>query len=205
MDPMATTGGAGSDLISGLLRAGRIRKGWKQADLAEQAGVSRTTLIHLERGAVQEPRASTLNKLAQALELDPADLVAPRSVRVAEPAAFDRSTNPALQAAAERYPERFRDLTADDWAELAGQFGVGGGLTEAGALAAVERLQADKATLHKLRLVLQTHLREPAQQVIDALYRAVEVAPGAGPRSASLPGDALSASVPTSSSLTPDA
>jgi transcriptional regulator with XRE-family HTH domain len=186
----------GADVIARLLRAGRIRKGWKQADLAEQAGVSRTTLIHLERGTVQEPRASTLNKLAHALELDPAELVSPRP-RMSEPAAFDLATNPALQAVFERHPERFRHLTADDWAELAGQFGVGGGLTEEGALAAVDRLQADKETLHKLRLVLQTHLRESAQQVIDALYRAVEVMPIAEPPIASSAEDALSASAPT--------
>jgi hypothetical protein len=50
-------------------------------------------------------------------------------------------------------------------------------LTVEGALAAADRLQTDKDTLHKLRLVLQTHLRGPAQQLIDALYRSVEVTP----------------------------
>jgi transcriptional regulator with XRE-family HTH domain len=180
-----------SEAIGALIRAGRIRKGWKQADLAEHAGVSRTTLIHLERGAVQDPHATTLNKLAQALDLPAEDLVlsrvgcahhptdphTPQLVGTAHPTGFDVATNPALRDAAERDPERFRGFTAADWQELASHFGVGGGLTVDGALAAADRLQADKSTLHKLRIVLQTHLREPAQQLIDALYQSVEVTP----------------------------
>jgi transcriptional regulator with XRE-family HTH domain len=159
--------------------------------LAQQAGVSRTTLIHLERGAVQDPHATTLNKLALALDLPAEKLV--HSVRQepgrvgpvrgdtprlsSDAAEFDLATNPALNEAAERAPERFGGFTPADWQELASQFGVGGGLTVEGALAAADRLQADKSTLHKLRIVLQTHLREPAQQLIDALYRSVEVKP----------------------------
>ena len=174
-----------SDAIAALIRAGRIRKGWNQADLAALAGVSRTTLIHLERGTVQDPHATTLNKLAQALDL-PAEQLAKSShhaPRDEHPHAeregytFDLATNPALAEAAERDPDRFRGFTPADWQDLASHFGVGGGLTVAGALAAADRLQTDKATLHKLRLVLQTHLREPAQQLIDALYRSVEVTP----------------------------
>jgi len=178
----------GADVIAGLVRAGRIRKGLKQSDLAEQAGVSRTTLIHLERGVVQEPRASTLNKLAQALELRPEDLVARKPAPIEllrEQIDFDRATNPALSAAAEQHPERFQGLTPSDWSDLAGQFGVGGGLTVEGALTAVDRLQADKAILQKLRLVLQTHLREPARQLIEALYQSIEARPTTVTRSVS--------------------
>jgi transcriptional regulator with XRE-family HTH domain len=162
------------DSVAALIRAGRIRKGWKQSDLAEYAGVSRTTLIHLERGTVQDPHATTLNKLAQALEL-PAEQLTVAATRTLPAVVFDRATNPALADAAERFPERFRHLTAADWHDLAGQFGVGGGLTVDGALAAVDRLHADRDTLHKLRVVLQTHLREPARQLIDALFQSVEV------------------------------
>jgi transcriptional regulator with XRE-family HTH domain len=169
--------------IAALIRAGRIRKGWNQATLAQHAGVSRSTLIHLERGTIQDPHAATLAKLAQALELSPEQFLPsaawtptapPSSARAA---AFDRATNPALQAAAELYPDRFADLSPAEWDELASQFGVGGGLTVEGALAAADRLRADRETLDKLRVLLQTHLREPARQVIEALYRAVEVVP----------------------------
>jgi len=187
--------------IAALLRTGRIRKGWKQSELAEHAGVSRTTLIHLERGATQEPHAATLSKLAHALDIPPEQFVAAQSIEVArEQTDFDRQSNPALAEAAERYPQRFRHLTPADWAELAGQFGVGGGLTVEGALAAVDRLQSDKDTLHKLKLVLQTHLREPAQQLIEALYRSVEVTRDpTSPR-----GCTPAASEETVSHLTPD-
>jgi len=172
-----STESRGADVIAALVRAGRIRKGWKQADLAERAGVSRTTLIHLERGNVQDPHAATLNKLAQVLELTPEELAGARCAPTVE---FDRGTNPALAEAAERFPERFQGLSATDWLDLAGQFGVGGGLTVDGALAAADRLQADKDTLQKLRLVLQTHLRGPAQQLIEALYQSVEVTQNSG-------------------------
>jgi transcriptional regulator with XRE-family HTH domain len=65
------TSGPVSPVIAGLIREGRLRKGLNQDDLAQQAGVSRTTLHHLERGAVQKPRASTLARLATVLDLDP--------------------------------------------------------------------------------------------------------------------------------------
>lgn len=172
--------------IAALIRAGRLRKGWNQADLAQRAGISRSTLIHLERGTGRAPHITTLRKLAQALDLPPEQLLNPLPVHppagedrqpASSTVAFDWATNPALQQAAELYPERFAGLSSDDWAELSSQFGVGGGLTIEGALLAVDRLKADHETLAKLRVVLQTHLREPARQVIDALYRAVEVVP----------------------------
>lgn len=172
--------------IAALIRTGRIRKGWNQADLAQRAGISRSTLIHLERGTGRAPHISTLRKLAQALDLAPEQLLAAPAApppaqddrrSLSSPVAFDWATNPALQQAAELYPDRFAGLSPDDWAELSSQFAVGGGLTIEGALLAVDRLKADHETLAKLRVVLQTHLREPARQVIDALYRAVEVVP----------------------------
>lgn len=57
--------------LAELIRSGRLRKGLNLEALAEQAGVSRTTVHHLERGGTHRPRASTLSRLAAVLDIDP--------------------------------------------------------------------------------------------------------------------------------------
>ncbi|MBI1346976.1 helix-turn-helix domain-containing protein [bacterium] len=176
--------------IADLIRTGRIRKGLNQEDLAQKSGVSRTTLHHIERGT-HKPRASTLSRLAKTLEIDPQSLAEgweketvsdsvnhSQDRERAERSAFDWSTNLALAAARERAPERFLDFNDDDWDSLASQVGVGGGLTLDGVYKAAEQIRHDRETLARLRLVLQTHLREPARNLIDALYQSVVVETG---------------------------
>ncbi len=53
----------------------RIRRALTQEELAEAAGIGKNTVNRLERD-LTEPRPPTLRKLAQALGVDPADLVA---------------------------------------------------------------------------------------------------------------------------------
>ena len=53
----------------------RIRRALTQEELAEAAGIGKNTVNRLERD-LTEPRPPTLRKLAQALEVDPAELVA---------------------------------------------------------------------------------------------------------------------------------
>jgi DNA-binding XRE family transcriptional regulator len=55
------------------LRALRLRAALTQADLAERAGVARTTIVRLEQG---DPNVlpTTLRKLAKALRVKPTDL-----------------------------------------------------------------------------------------------------------------------------------
>jgi transcriptional regulator with XRE-family HTH domain len=161
-----------NDAIAALIRSGRLRKGLNQSELAEQAGVSRTTLHQLERGAVQEPRAKTLSRIAAALDLPP------ESLAPSDAAAFDRGTNPAVAAARADDPQRLPEAA---WADLAGTFGVGGALTSDGVEQLAARSVEDAAILHRLRVVLQTHLREPARRVVEALYQSVQVLPEAIP------------------------
>ncbi len=176
--------------IAELIRTGRLRKGLNQEDLAQRAGVSRTTLHHLERGAVHKPRASTLSRLATVLEINPDELAVgwqpseadvpathPPLEILSEQAVFDGVTNPLIAEVCAAEPQHFRGFSRADWEELASQVGVGGGLTREGVIEAAARLQTDKETLARLRLILQTHLREPAQQLIDALYQAVAITP----------------------------
>ena len=50
------------------------RRALTQAELAERAGVTTATVARIERDEI-EPRMTTLRKLAQGLEVDPAELV----------------------------------------------------------------------------------------------------------------------------------
>ena len=53
-----------------LIRIRRLRM-WTQGRLAEEAGVSPTTVSGIETGRIGRPHFGTLQKLAQALDLDP--------------------------------------------------------------------------------------------------------------------------------------
>jgi len=56
------------------LRTLRERRFLSHRDLAKRAGVSPTTVLNLEAGRVEAQRR-TVRKLAEALEVDPAELV----------------------------------------------------------------------------------------------------------------------------------
>ena len=60
--------------IGDRLKRQRTRRALTQAELAERAGVTTATVARIERDEI-EPRMTTLRKLAQALEVDPAKLV----------------------------------------------------------------------------------------------------------------------------------
>jgi transcriptional regulator with XRE-family HTH domain len=62
--------------IGEKLRETRKRKLLTQQQLAERSGVGIATIIRIERNQV-EPRGSTIRKLAEALGVDPHELVKP--------------------------------------------------------------------------------------------------------------------------------
>ncbi len=55
----------------------RERRMWTQARLAEEAGVSPTTVSGIESGRISRPHFGTLRKLAGALGVEPEELVSP--------------------------------------------------------------------------------------------------------------------------------
>jgi transcriptional regulator with XRE-family HTH domain len=57
------------------LREERRRAGLTQGELAEKAGVGINTIVRIETGEIEEPRVSTLRKLASALGLEVRDLL----------------------------------------------------------------------------------------------------------------------------------
>jgi len=60
--------------IGERLKRQRARRALTQAELAERADVTTATVARIERDEI-EPRMTTLRKLSQALEVDPAELV----------------------------------------------------------------------------------------------------------------------------------
>jgi transcriptional regulator with XRE-family HTH domain len=56
------------------LKKARFRAGLTQAELAEKAGTTQTTVARIERDAVQ-PEVTTVRKLAKALDASIADLL----------------------------------------------------------------------------------------------------------------------------------
>lgn len=156
-------------LLGQKIREQRAHRGWDQSRLAREAGISRTTLSQLENGKGPEPRPSTVGKVSQALGLPPAWWDQDRDAA----SAFDRATNPEVQAVADRHPEIFANLTSTDWEELHSVFGTGGALTEEGVLTQVARLQEKRELIRQLEVVLETHLGEAATAMIRGLYERV--------------------------------
>jgi transcriptional regulator with XRE-family HTH domain len=60
--------------IGTKLKRARLAKAMNQRQLAQAAGVTKTTLVQLENNRSQ-PHPSTLGKLAEALDVSPADLM----------------------------------------------------------------------------------------------------------------------------------
>jgi len=63
------------DTIGKNLVAIRERRMWTQVRLAEEAGVSPTTVSGIESGRISRPHFGTLRKLARALGVEPEELV----------------------------------------------------------------------------------------------------------------------------------
>ena len=74
-DGSLTRGGALVPTL-GRLKAIRESKFLTQAMLAERSGISRPNIARLERGD-EEARFTTMHKLAEALGVEPGDLVEP--------------------------------------------------------------------------------------------------------------------------------
>src|SRR6187402_2903980 len=67
--------------VGEMLRCFRERRLWTQATLAERAELPEKTISSLETGARRKPHLTTLEMLADALELDAADRDALRAAR----------------------------------------------------------------------------------------------------------------------------
>jgi transcriptional regulator with XRE-family HTH domain len=176
-EPLADIAATG---LPARVRMERMKRGWDIVELERRSAVGRTTLYHLEKGHTQRVRSSTIAAIARAFGLDVAELLAPaepstsRSSERQRSAEFDRATNPAVAEVARERPEVFEGWTAEDWEEINSQFGVGGQLTPLGALKSAEAINEKRETLRQLQVVLETHLRDVAREVIETFYRMVQ-------------------------------
>jgi transcriptional regulator with XRE-family HTH domain len=59
------------------VRDHRYAKGWGPDELASRAAISRTALYQIESGKTEQPRAGTLRRIAQALEIPTESLLGP--------------------------------------------------------------------------------------------------------------------------------
>lgn len=176
--------------VSACIRAACVRKGWDLHDLAKHAGMSRTTLYHLERGRTRVPHVATLRKLAAVLEIDADELCAtsspvredtrsnsacPPLIRAADRRQFDRATNKAVNDVRTERSELFTNWSKTDWDELYSTFGTGGQLREAGVVNVAQSINRRREVVRKLEIIMETHLATTAATVIDALYQMVQV------------------------------
>lgn len=186
-DPIPDSAAERQQLAS-RIRTECIRRGWALQELARRAGLSRTTLYHLQRGHTDRVRNQTLQKIAAALELPIEELLA--ADRHGEPQAarlmtvddlsrrrFDAATNPAVTEVMRERPQLFAGWSQDDLDELYSLFGSGGSLTPRGVVHAAEAINRKRETIAKLQIVLETHLREEAIRAVDMFYRLVQQPP----------------------------
>jgi transcriptional regulator with XRE-family HTH domain len=92
------------------LREIRLRRGLSQADLSAMTGVAEFTISEIESGKRANPRPSTLRKLAQALEVEVADLYGEPAVPLAE--APREAGSPRVSK--ERLQEYFEDVQQNE-------------------------------------------------------------------------------------------
>lgn len=187
----------------------RLKAGWRLEDVADRAGISRSTLYHLERGTTPHPRSATVHRLAEAYGVPIESLISPLQVpreplrrgrdayRIGGPersasgtgtqhpgdslspaCRFDRATNPAVEGVVAADPQLFADWSTSDWEALYSTFATGGALTDEGVRIVAGQINRDRETLHRLQVVLNTHLAEIAVGLVDTLFR--QVCPGEG-------------------------
>lgn len=144
------------------------REGLSYDELALQTGLDTRTLRGILR-AEKQPRSITLKRLADGLGVSVDDLfhADESSVGIAD---FDAATNPAIEEAMAVEPQLFDKWLPGDFGELASRFGAGGPLTLEGVIESARKMNVNRETIERARVVLETDQRETLRQVIDALF-----------------------------------
>ena len=172
--------------LAAQIRAGCLRKGWNIGELARQAGVSRTTLYHLERGTTRKPHYPTVQRITAALEISAESVCEPslkqpqrlRNISDSDSPGsrlFDRATNNEISEVHHEFPELFSGWADEDWDELYSTFGEGGSLNRVGVVEFAHQINLKRETLHRLQVVLETHLCPVAVNLIETLYGMVRI------------------------------
>lgn len=159
----------GRTLHGANVRRLMARLNMTQAEVVAATGLDERTVRSLMRGA-SRPHARTLHKFAAGLGVEVDELFHdPRGAA----AAFDRATNPAVTAVVRSHSHVFAQWTAAEFEELFSRVGVGGELTEEGALAAAEAMNQRRELLLRAAMILETSEAEHLREFIAMLYRRV--------------------------------
>jgi transcriptional regulator with XRE-family HTH domain len=100
-----------------LVNIRRLRL-WTQGRLAKEAGVSPTTVSGIETGRIARPHAGTLQKLAQALDLDPLALLSPSEDSSEREGPSSLSLQWARSAEKETFEQAIEDASLDELKSL---------------------------------------------------------------------------------------
>lgn len=141
-------------------------------EVVAASGLDVRTVRGIARGQ-QTPHARSLRKLADGFGVSPDELFAvPAGVSAA---AFDAATNPAVGELRASHPELFDGWQAEDFAQLASRFGVGGQLTAQGAVDEVQRVNRDRSVLQKAGVVLRSDNADLLVRLVEVLYEQAQV------------------------------
>lgn len=137
-------------------------------DLVSATGLDQRTLRCILRGTTR-PHTRTLYKLAHGLGVEADELF--QDPLTAGHAAFDRATNPHVAEAIDNHPELFDEWNLADFDELFSRMGVGGELTEEGALQAAREMNARRELLFQVSVILESREGDLMRDFIELLYR----------------------------------
>lgn len=165
--PSRTPNEPSARLIAHNVRRLMAGAGMTYEDVIAATGLDGRTIRRIVRSH-QAPQARTLSRLAEGFGVEADELFAPPPGLT--PEAFDAACNPVVEQVKESHPEVFAGWSPAEFAELASRFGVGGELTEAGALETAEQMNAHRAVLQKARVVLESSHAEMLTELVEMLY-----------------------------------
>ena len=96
----------------------RERRMWTQARLAEEAGVSPTTVSGIESGRISRPHFGTLRKLARALGVEPEELLAALPGSEESDATSSLSLEWAMSSGEEEFERGLEDASIEGLSSL---------------------------------------------------------------------------------------
>lgn len=134
-------------------------------EFCESSGVDPRTLRGILR-MQSKPHTQTVKKLADGLGVSVDELYRDDSRK-----SIDLSNSPVIATIVKTHPSLFAQWTDEDFEELASNVGVGGAMTEEGAIKIAEQMNVDRELVRKLRIVLQTHERDLIETMLNKMYQ----------------------------------
>jgi transcriptional regulator with XRE-family HTH domain len=149
------------------------RAGVTRNELAIRAELDDRTLNQVLNGKSRRPHARTLHKLAAGLDASVDEFFRP--CLSADRFEFNRLTNPLVDDVLAEDPRACADWSDAEFAELYSHFGTGGGLTADGTRQVIAAINRKRDLQFKVAVVMETHLADVLGELIELLYRKVDL------------------------------